>query len=77
MVSLCSFRAYPGTQSGDQAGLELIEIRLPLLGLKACATNAQPMVALSNKTILIPFPHLCDSTLYPLPLLSLKSLVSH
>ncbi|ERE63021.1 protein NDRG1 [Cricetulus griseus] len=30
VVSLCSFGAYPGTRSGDQAGLELAEIRLIL-----------------------------------------------
>ena len=29
-VSLCSFGAYPGTQSIDQAVLELTEIGLPL-----------------------------------------------
>ena len=44
MVSLCSFGAYPGTLSVDQAGLELTEVCLslpPELGLKACATTAQ------------------------------------
>ena len=40
-VSLCGFGAYPGTRSGVQAGLVLTEIRLPLLGLKVCTTNAR------------------------------------
>ena len=35
---LCSLE----TSSDDQAGLELTEIYLPLLGSKACATTAQP-----------------------------------
>ena len=45
-VSLCSFGAYPGTHSGNQAGLRVD--RDPsasasgMLGLKACANNARP-----------------------------------
>ena len=43
-VSLC-ISGYPGTQSVDQAGLELTDIHLPLtsrvLGLKACSTSAR------------------------------------
>ena len=36
-ISLCR-PGCPGTHSVDQASLELTEIRLPLLGLKECAT---------------------------------------
>jgi hypothetical protein len=34
----------PGTQSVDQAGFELTEIHLPLLGLKVYTTTAQLII---------------------------------
>ena len=44
-VSLCGFGACPGTRSIDQAGLQLRDSPVSIsrvLGLKMCATTAQP-----------------------------------
>ena len=50
-VSLCSLD-YPRTHSEHQAGFELID-RLPLLGLKACATITQIFKNLILKVCLV------------------------